>query len=278
MVPRRLHSSHAAIQALAPDDRAFRRSLTDEVAIDFPSASAAVQCLRRSVADPDMAEVVSAEIVLDRAQAATGALVPLTLGVRHTCTHCGGRGEVWDEICASCCGDGDAVCPLWIEVRVPAGRGQRRPPAVCHHATAWTTHARGRPPGGDGTAVKRHVDFLSWLYLAWGFIFLLVALAGGALAAGALAISTGASPVQVSSPMAARFTAVSLLVVAGIAMLWAALHLWIGRALGGYTPRARLLALGLAVVNMVLLPFGTALGAYACWVLLKDEGRNVFHE
>jgi hypothetical protein len=96
--------------------------------------------------------------------------------------------------------------------------------------------------------VKRHVDFLSWLYLAWGFIFLLVALAGGAL-----------------------------LVLAGIAMLWAALHLWIGRALGGYTPRARLLALGLAVVNMVLLPFGTALGAYACWVLLKDDGRKVFH-
>lgn len=125
--------------------------------------------------------------------------------------------------------------------------------------------------------MKRHVDFLSWLYLAWGFIFLLVALAGGALAAGALAISTGTSPVQVSSPMAARFTAVSLLVLAGIAMLWAALHLWIGRALGGYTPRARLLALGLAVVNMVLLPFGTALGAYACWVLLKDEGRRVFH-
>ena len=121
MSPRRLHSSRAAIQALAPDDRAFRGSLTDEVAIDFPSASAAVQCLRRSVADPDSAEVVSAEIVLDRAQAAMGALVPLTLGVRHTCTHCGGRGEVWDEICGSCCGDGDAVCPLWIEVRVPPG-------------------------------------------------------------------------------------------------------------------------------------------------------------
>ena len=121
MVPRRLHSSRAAIQALAPDDRAFRRSLTDEVAIDFPSASAAVQCLRRSVPDPDDAEVVSAEIVLDRAQAAMGALVPLTLAVRHTCAHCGGRGEVWDETCEPCRGDGDAVSPLWIEVRVPPG-------------------------------------------------------------------------------------------------------------------------------------------------------------
>ena len=38
------------------------------------------------------------------------------------------------------------------------------------------------------------------------------------------------------------------------------------------------MALGLAVGNLVLLPFGTALGAYACWVLLKDEGRRLFEE
>ena len=54
--------------------------------------------------------------------------------------------------------------------------------------------------------MKRHVDFLSWLHLAWGIVFLLVALAGGALAAGAMAISTGTSPVQPASPMAARWS------------------------------------------------------------------------
>jgi hypothetical protein len=124
--------------------------------------------------------------------------------------------------------------------------------------------------------VKRHVDFLSWLYLAWGIIFLLVALAGGALAGGALAIARGSGPVAVTSPMAAQVTAVTLVILSGIALLWAALHIWIGRALGAYRPWARLLALGLAVVNLVVLPFGTALGAYACWVLLKDEGRKLF--
>jgi len=36
------------------------------------------------------------------------------------------------------------------------------------------------------------------------------------------------------------------------------------------------MALGLAVGNMILLPFGTALGGYACWVLLNDEGRGLF--
>lgn len=124
--------------------------------------------------------------------------------------------------------------------------------------------------------MKRHVDFLAWLYSAWGIIFLLVALASGVLAAGALAISRGNGPVVVASPMAAQVTAVTLVVLAGIALLWAGLHLWIGRALGLYRSWARLLALGLAVVNLVLLPFGTALGVYACWVLLKDEGRKLF--
>ncbi len=124
--------------------------------------------------------------------------------------------------------------------------------------------------------MKRHVDFLSWLHLAWGAIFLLVALSGGALAAGAFAIASGSGPVAVTSPMAARFTGVTLVLLSLTALLWAALHIWIGRALGAYRPWARLLALGLAVVNLVLLPFGTALGAYACWVLLKDEGRKLF--
>ena len=44
----------------------------------------------------------------------------------------------------------------------------------------------------------------------------------------------------------------------------------------GYGPRSRLLALGLAIGNLPLLPFGTALGGYALWVLLHNEGRRVF--
>jgi hypothetical protein len=124
--------------------------------------------------------------------------------------------------------------------------------------------------------VKRHVDILSWLYIVWGAIFLLVALAGGAVAAGALAISTGSGPIPVSSPLAARLTAITIALLSALALLWAVLHLWVGRALGACRPSARLLALGLAVVNLVVLPFGTALGAYAGWVLLKEEGRRVF--
>lgn len=126
--------------------------------------------------------------------------------------------------------------------------------------------------------MKRHVEFLSTLYLTWGAIFTLVALAGFALAGGAAAIATATGPVRIASEMAARLTAITIGIVSVIALIWGGLHLWIGRSLRQHLASARLMALGLAVGNLVLLPFGTALGAYACWVLLKDEGRRLFEE
>jgi hypothetical protein len=124
--------------------------------------------------------------------------------------------------------------------------------------------------------VKRHVDFLSTLYLVWGAIFVLVAVAGFALAAGAAAIATSSGAIRFGSEMAARLTAVSIALIAVIALVWGALHWFVGRTLRRYRPSARLMSLGLAIGNFILFPFGTALGAYACWVLLKDEGRSLF--
>lgn len=124
--------------------------------------------------------------------------------------------------------------------------------------------------------MKRHVDFLATLYLTWGAIFALVAVAGFALAAGAAAIASSGGPLRLGSDMAARLTAITITIVALIALVWGALHLFVGRTLRRLRPSARLMALGLAVGNLVLLPFGTALGGYACWVLLKDEGRALF--
>jgi hypothetical protein len=124
--------------------------------------------------------------------------------------------------------------------------------------------------------VKRHADFLSLLYLAWGAIFALVGVACTALSAGALIIARDGAPVPVSSDFAAGLTAVTLGVLAVLALLWGVLHIWSGAALRRYRHWARLMALGLAFVNLVVFPFGTALGAYACWVLLNEEGRALY--
>jgi hypothetical protein len=125
--------------------------------------------------------------------------------------------------------------------------------------------------------VKRHVDFLALLFLAWGAIFAFVGVAGLVLAAGALAIAGAGGAVDGSSDLAAGITAVTLSLLALLALLWAGLHLWIGTWLRRYSPKSRLIALGLSVLDLVLLPFGTALGAYACWVLLSEDGRRLFH-
>ncbi len=124
--------------------------------------------------------------------------------------------------------------------------------------------------------MKRHVDFLAALYVTWGAIFALVAIAGFALAGGAFAIAQSTGPVRFGSEMAARLTGVTISVVSLIALVWAVLHLVVGRQLKKLRPSARLMTLGLAIGNLILLPFGTALGVYALWVLLKDEGRRLF--
>jgi hypothetical protein len=38
----------------------------------------------------------------------------------------------------------------------------------------------------------------------------------------------------------------------------------------------RMLTLALALVDLLVLPFGTALGIYALWVLLTNDGRRLF--
>lgn len=126
--------------------------------------------------------------------------------------------------------------------------------------------------------MKRHADFLALLYLAWGGIFALVGLAGLALMAGAIAIARSHGPVAAPSDFAAGLTAITLGTLAVLALFWGVLHLWLGAALRRYRPWARLAALGLAVINVVLFPFGTALGGYACWVLLTEDGRKLFED
>ena len=90
--------------------------------------------------------------------------------------------------------------------------------------------------------MKRHVEFLSTLYLTWGAIFTLVALAGFALAGGAAAIATATGPVRIASEMAARLTAITIGIVSVIALIWGGLHLWIGRSLRQHLASARLMA------------------------------------
>jgi hypothetical protein len=118
----RIDSSRAALETLVPHERAYRRSFADEVAIDFPSSRAAIEFFRRDHVEPDGPTVTAhAEIAIAAGQAASGAMVPLEIGVPSTCACCGGRGEVWSEPCEPCDGRGQELHRQRLMVAVPAG-------------------------------------------------------------------------------------------------------------------------------------------------------------
>jgi hypothetical protein len=50
----------------------------------------------------------------------------------------------------------------------------------------------------------------------------------------------------------------------------------VGRSLGRRQNAGRVAALALAVLNLIVVPFGTALGIYTFWVLLNDDARRDF--
>jgi hypothetical protein len=50
----------------------------------------------------------------------------------------------------------------------------------------------------------------------------------------------------------------------------------VGLPLKRRTPASRLWALMLGSVDLLLLPYGTALGIYALYVLLREDGKRLF--
>jgi F0F1-type ATP synthase membrane subunit c/vacuolar-type H+-ATPase subunit K len=120
--------------------------------------------------------------------------------------------------------------------------------------------------------VRSHLHLLSVLQLTWGAIMLMLGISTSLLAVGAAAVGWTSPGTEISAAVTALAFAIfaGALLVAGIANSWA------GRALQRGTPRGRTVTLALAVPNLFVLPFGTALGIYALWVLLHNETRAFF--
>ncbi len=104
-----------------PHTRAYRRSFSDEVAIDFPSSQAAIELFRRDHGERGTERSTDAEITISPCQAGNGAMVPLDVRVPRTCSDCGGRGEVWSEHCGHCDGKGQELHTQRVTVAVPRG-------------------------------------------------------------------------------------------------------------------------------------------------------------
>ena len=124
--------------------------------------------------------------------------------------------------------------------------------------------------------MARHVDLLGVLFIVWGLLTTLVGVSTLALGVGAIALITSASRGGEGGQFAAGVTAAVFTTLAVIAILWGAAHVIAGVPLRQRRPWARLAALMLGSVDLILLPYGTALGVYALWVLLHEHGKAVF--
>ena len=120
--------------------------------------------------------------------------------------------------------------------------------------------------------MRSHVNLLGLLQLAWGGIGLLLAASLLLLAGGATAIARATT----GDPMTAGATAVLFVVFATALALGGWASAWVGRAIRQYRSPGRTGALLLAVINLFVLPFGTALAIYTFWVLLHNDARTLF--
>ena len=124
--------------------------------------------------------------------------------------------------------------------------------------------------------MNARIDFLGILFIAWGLLTTLVGLSTLALGVGAVALIASASRGGSGGQVAAGLTAAIFLALALIAIVWGAAHVVVGVPLRRRQSWSRIMALVLGAVELLLLPYGTALGIYALWLLLSEQGKAVF--
>lgn len=121
------------------------------------------------------------------------------------------------------------------------------------------------------TGISLHIDLLGRLHVVAGSLAILAATSLGLLGIGAVSLTTRTGPEVAAGLAAAIFFA-----LAAVALVWGGVLVGIGWALPLHQPWVRPAALVLAIVNVFVIPFGTALAAYTCWVLLQESGKRVF--
>jgi len=118
-----------------------------------------------------------------------------------------------------------------------------------------------------------HVDFLGVLFIVWGLLTTIIGLSTLALGVGAAALIASS---ERPASFAAGFTAAAFTSLALIAILWGLAHVAVGFLLRKRRHWSRVGAMVLGSIDLVLLPYGTALGVYALWVLIRQDAKKLF--
>jgi hypothetical protein len=120
--------------------------------------------------------------------------------------------------------------------------------------------------------MRLHVDLLGWFHAIWGVFGVLTGASLAVLALGLHAALLNQAISGTSERAAVWVFAIGALTLGA----FGAANLLIGRLLRQRKSAGRIAAIALAVPNLVVVPFGTALGVYGLWVLLNDDARRQF--
>jgi hypothetical protein len=123
------------------------------------------------------------------------------------------------------------------------------------------------------SAIERHIDLLGRLFVVAAFLAALVAVAMIVMGLGTATISR---PGDTGLEFRAAVMGFTFGLVGLVALLWAGANAAIGMGLRRRRRWSRRVGLALSVLNIFVLPFGTALAVYTVWVLLNHDARLAF--
>jgi hypothetical protein len=119
------------------------------------------------------------------------------------------------------------------------------------------------------------VDLVGVLFMVWGGLTILIGASTLALGMAAASLISAAAAAG-RGQFAAGLTAAMFTMFALLAVVWGAAHVFIGTLVRRRRHWSRLAAILFGSVDLLLLPYGTALGVYALWVLLRDDTKRLF--
>ena len=111
--------------------------------------------------------------------------------------------------------------------------------------------------------------------MIWGALTMLIGASTLALGIAAAAIVASAGRAG-TGQFGASLTAVTFMTLAVLALIWGAVHLMVGTLVRRRRHWSRHAALMLGTVDLLLLPYGTALGVYSLWILLREDAKRMF--
>ena len=274
---RRFGGDHVAVMT-REDARHDANCFADEVVIDFPSVAPAVDRIRRAFLADERPETLQASIELTRREAAAWRhAAPRRAGPLHLPQLRRPRRIVDRDVSCSAAAVASSSCAT--PCRSPS-------PPVSSTAPAFTSRSlpaiTARPASSCTLSSQRAADLVRPPWNGTSICSACSRVSGARWPCWSASRCCCWRPARWPScsprlanrvDFAAGLTAAVFALIGVFALLWGGAHVWAARA-AETAPAARAASCRWRspLVNLLVLPFGTAFGAYALWVLLTRRG------